>query len=366
MRKLVILSLIFAAAGYLCLQMQPETLLFLPSIALFSVFVLIHRFYARRSAPPLKFAITAALVLVFLAAGLYLATSLLGTVLHSLTYVPRWASYFAGDHLFYFRVLYHQNFLLWLLVPVGVLVALSRNADGALYFGSLFGTPVMILSFLPMKQDRFLHHVYPFAVVFISICTIVLLAKIMETLRQNTGGPKRWMATLLLTGTITALAGNIAYAFARFKISFPPTPGWKETCAVLRSRIPSDDLLVSDNSIALQYYLGRVDYIMDENLLEISKKVGCRDELGRWRDYYTGALHLTSMDELAELAAGGKRIWIFLGHGGSGFEKLHRFIEATGNPVTDGALDKEIKVYKVGRESDALMRSGAPKPMSIP
>src|SRR6266496_5600668 len=110
-RKLVLLSLVFASAGYLCLKMQPfGTMLFLPSAALFVVFTLINKFFARRSAPPLKFALTAAGVLATAVAGLYLSTELLGaTFFQSFTYVPRWASYFAGDRLFYFRVLYHQN-----------------------------------------------------------------------------------------------------------------------------------------------------------------------------------------------------------------------------------------------------------------
>src|SRR6266545_7232902 len=135
----------------------------------------------------------------------------------------------------------------------------------------------------------------------------------MYTLRRNTEGQRRRLPALLLIGAITALAANMAFAYARFKISFPPTPDWKGTCSLLRSRISDDDIVVSDNSIALRYYLGRVDFLMDENLLEISKKVGYRDSQGRLRDYYTNALHITSVEELSKLAAGGKRVWVFLG-----------------------------------------------------
>src|SRR5206468_875036 len=154
-RKLVLLSLVFASAGYLCLKMQPfGTMLFLPSVALFVVFMLIHKFFARRPAPALKFALAAGGALAIVIASIYLSTEFLGaTFFQSFTYVPRWASYFAGDRLFYFRVLYHQNALLCLLVPVGALVALRGNAAGSLYFGSLFAAPFMILSFLPLKQD---------------------------------------------------------------------------------------------------------------------------------------------------------------------------------------------------------------------
>ena len=349
-RKLVLLSLVFAVAGYLCLKMQAfGTLLFLPSVALFVVFTLINTFFARRSAPPLKFALTAAGVLATAVAGLYLSTELLGAAFfQSFTYVPRWASYFAGDRLFYFRVLYHQNALLCLLVPVGALLAMRGNAAGALYFGSLFAAPFMILSFLPLKQDRLLHHVYPFALVLISVCIVVSFGKIMEILRLRTGGPKRWMTALLLIGTITALAANTAFAYGRFKISFPPTPGWKETCSSLRSGISGDDIVVTDNSIAVRHYLGRVDYVMDENLLEISKQAGCRDRSGRWRDYYTDAVHITSIGELMELAGGGKRAWILLGHDGSGFRSIHEFAGTIGKPITGDAIDEEIKVYSVG------------------
>jgi len=156
------------------------------------------------------------------------------------------------------------------------------------------------------------------------------------------------MTALLLIGTITALAANTAFAYGRFKISFPPTPGWKETCSSLRSRISGDDIVVTDNSIAVRHYLGRVDYVMDENLLEISKQAGCRDRSGRWRDYYTDAVHITSIGELMELAGGGKRAWILLGHDGSGFRSIHEFAGTIGKPITGDAIDEEIKVYSVG------------------
>src|SRR5206468_6652840 len=124
-------------------------------------------------------------------------------------------------------------------------------------------------------------------VVFISVGIVIFFGRILESLRLKTAGGKRRLPALMLIGAIIALAGNMAFAYARFKISFPPTPDWKGTCSVLRNKISADDIVVSDNSIALRYYLGRVDFLMDENLLEISKQVGYRDPQGRLRDYYT-------------------------------------------------------------------------------
>ena len=49
-----------------------------------------------------------------------------------------------------------------------------------------------------------------------------------------------------------------------------------------------------------------------------------------------------------ELAGGGKRAWILLGHDGSGFRSIHEFAGTIGKPITGDAIDEEIKVYSVG------------------
>jgi hypothetical protein len=112
--------------------------------------------------------------------------------------------------------------------------------------------------------------------------------------------------------------------------------------------VSGGDLVVTDNPIAVLYYLGRVDCVIDENLLEISRLAGWRDSLGKWRDYQTNAVHLASVDDVAELVAGGRRLWILLGHEGSGFRNVQSFIETIGERVGDESMDKEIRVYRIG------------------
>jgi len=346
--KCALLSVLLLSAGYLCLKIQLGVLLFLPSIGLFALLMLIHRVFGKGAASFLKFTLAAIAVVAALSGGLYLSRELLATVLRSLTYVPKWASFFAADGLFYGRVLYHQNALLWFLFPVGVFVAVSRNTAAALYFASLFVGPCMILSCLPMKQDRFLHHVYPFGVVFISVCIVVWLGRALDFLRRRAEPRRRVAGALAWACMVVVVAGNTAFAYERFSVSFPPTPDWKQTCSWLRSSVSGDDVVVTDNAIAVLYYLGRVDWVMDENLLEISRRAGWRDTLGRWRDYQTNALHLTSVEDAARLVAGGRRLWILLGHEGSGFRDLQRFVGSVAERISDESIDREIRVYRIG------------------
>src|SRR5207245_5159818 len=99
------------------------------------------------------------------------------------------------------------------------------------------------LSFLPMKQDRFVYHVYPFAVSFVSVCIVLAFGRIVRLRRYSTGVLKGAVLALCLVLAVASVGANAAVALARFRVSFPATPDWRGTCAALKGRIGDDDVV---------------------------------------------------------------------------------------------------------------------------
>ena len=103
---------------------------------------------------------------------------------------------------------------------------------------------------------------------------------------------------------------------------------------------------MADNPIAAKYYLGRVDYVINENLLQISRRHEDRDSDGLWRDYYTNALQIGSVEDLEKVNNGHKKVLVFLGHKGRGFKEIIRYIRQNYRPVSVNLGSVGIQVYQ--------------------
>jgi putative ribosome biogenesis GTPase RsgA len=134
---------------------------------------------------------------------------------------------------------------------------------------------------------------------------------------------------------------------SRRNIYLPEKPGWKQVAKATHAQIQKNDIVITDNPIATLYYLGRADYVIDENLLQISKLRKHRNPQGLWMDTYTNALHITNTENLKKLNdAGDKTLWVFLGHSGRGFEEIVEYIRETYENVGMNKKYKKINIYR--------------------
>jgi hypothetical protein len=65
-----------------------------------------------------------------------------------------------------------------------------------------------------------------------------------------------------------------------------------------------------------------------------------------WRDFYTNAVHITNVEELDNLSADNKKLFIFLGHRGRGFDEIIQYIRKNYRTIGENIADKRIKVYQ--------------------
>jgi hypothetical protein len=347
-RNTCIVAGAFAVTTWISWSLSPLSWMLFPSVVVFIFSLLGDRFLEERNWNLVQRFVLMLGLFCVTALLFYFLRSALGHLLGSMTYVPPWASYYANDQVFYLRVLKRQSFLLCLLIPIGAYLALRENRFSAYYIAALFLTSFTIQSFLPMKQDRFLYQVLPFAAVFIAISLWSTLRALMNFSRTATRRWKSVTALLAVSSLIGFMGMNNYYTYAHPWIDAPVTPRWRESLSLLKTNMRSDDVVVTDNPIAVRYYLGRVDYVIDENLLSISQQVGYRNKQGKWLDYYTSAEHITGPEELATLIASGRHIWIFLGHEGSGFKEFRALLSKMATPSKHASYDERIKIFEAG------------------
>jgi 4-amino-4-deoxy-L-arabinose transferase-like glycosyltransferase len=330
------------------LQLQLLARLFFPSVLLFIILLGIERFFHKRCFNQKSIVFITVGIFVGLVIIGYLSGNLLSDLYYK--YVPhriKWSEWTADKYLLYLKVLRYDTFLLWLLIPLGFLICTYKDCRKAFYFGSLFAVPFIIQSLLPPKHIRYLYHVYPFAYIFIAVAISSFFDRLLQIIQYSHSRWKNTITGLLLLMGISFFTMNMVYAHKASKYYLPPKPHWKETCAIMKERIRLEDIVITDNSIAVNYYLGRVDYVIDESLLDISQYFRHKDAQGNWQDHYTQAAHITSIEDLLNVKASGKRLWILLGHEGSGFEEIDQYIRETAKRIKDGSQDKRIAVYQL-------------------
>ena len=263
-------------------------------------------------------------------------------------FIPKWGEQSADDYLFYFRVLFRQTFLICLLVPVGFFAAIYNNYRNTVYITCLFLVPFIIVSFLPLKTARLIYFAYPLLFIFVSVSILFVFNLFLEKIKKRTKDRKGNLLTGVFVFTfIFAIVLNyvVSYKYSRFNL--PAKPDWRGVSSILNDKVRPQDYIIADNSIAAKYYLGKIDYVIDENLLQISQNSRYKDVDGRWLDYYTNAVHITGVDELTELINSGIVGFVLFGHAGSGFEEIKRFVKENKRNFEEIFSKKKIKVYRI-------------------
>ena len=346
--KLCIVGLmVLIVLSYISLKLQVLSLLFFPSIAVFLLIFLAHKMFA-------KFNINQ-LYLFFTVLGFYAVLVLIGYYFRdrihlffmNLGYVPLWGrNQEINIFLYIKRLMEWESFYLWLFIPIGFLFNLYKRPMPTSYMCLLFIVPFTILSFHPLKNIRYIYHFYPFVLVFVAMGLVLFFEPILKMLRPGTPFWQRVSAGIVFPVVLFFLTFKYAQSFTETQLRQNPTPDWRKAASLMKQLIPSEDIVVADNSIGVNYYYGRVNYVMDENILDISKNSENKRPDGRWLDNYTHAVHITSIQELDTLLHAGKPVWVILGHPNSGYPQIKHHIRAQGLRITDPNLDERIEIYR--------------------
>lgn len=241
-------------------------------------------------------------VLAGLAAGGLLALGLawrLGVwawLVDMATYTDLWAASQAGAYRYYYGILLEDYAAFWPLFPLLWLLALRRRPDLAWFAGIVFGVSFAAHSLLAWKSWRYFEYAMPMFAFVCGLGCVEALARLRAWLPQlldrfvpNLGSLRqRQTAVLALVAAVSgfALVSNRALLeTARAvragdpSLSFPGmlrangTLSWSSAGAELADVSAQVDAVVSSDALKALYYLGRVDYELNRDHLQMGNGI---------------------------------------------------------------------------------------------
>jgi len=238
------------------------------------------------------------------------------------TYTNLWAASAAGQYRFYFGILLEGYPGLWPLFPLWVLLALRRAPALTLFCTSIFGLAFVAHSLLAWKAWRYFEYAMPcfFAVSALGVTEgLVLLRRHLPALVRDLApadlserGVARISLALVVAVAGFGLASNRALVeSARLvdiddpSLSFPGmiraegTLSWSALGERLGPELAGVDAVVASDALKALYYLGRVDYELNRDHLEVGE--GLEDEF--FVDGPSGRPVVSESDSLARIMA---------------------------------------------------------------
>ena len=338
-----ILFLFFISA-----QLQKINYMIVPSMVVFGMYVFLDKQLAYKMEDNMRRVVLAGLIVGTIIAVAQVNQRLIETISREFVfrYTPKWALPMEHDVLFYLRSLKHDYFLLWILIPVGGLIAICKFKRLGFYLISIYLIPLIIQSYLQIKAPRYILYVYPFGVILVGIALCRLLeVNVFQNAQKLKDTSANATKVILVIMIVVFVTSNHFLAKDEYKSFLPKKPGWKKLSGVLKPYIKEKDLVISDNSVAALYYLGRCDYVVDQNALEISEHMEYKNIKGQYLDYYTNAIQLSGIEDFRKVIGRERPIWVLFGHGASGFDEIKEYVRARGEKFRLVASEQKVEVY---------------------
>jgi hypothetical protein len=214
-------------------------------------------------------------VLAAVAFAVTVVSGLLGALIQEYRFTPLHAMAVRNEVWFYHLALIERFPSLWPLFPVAALLAIAARPRVALFCLCVFVPGFALLSFGGMKQLKYLYFLVPFLFIIWAIALAELLALLREAVVSVTdralqagapGLPRRPARWVLIAGCIVFLIlANGAPArtlLLPFGINLTPEGApvdWAAAGETLRPLVDNASIVLTNDELAILYYLGRYD-----------------------------------------------------------------------------------------------------------
>lgn len=261
----------------LAMHLQLTTIIGLVGLAIWALIELGPRWLAKAATDPRQWWLLGALVLLGL---LVVAFAVQSGLAADLLDIYRWAALWniAGKDtlLFYHYVFLEQYPVLWSLLPVAALIAVTRRPQPAVFCICVFATVLVLHSFAGMKEERYLFYGMPFFFALWGIAfaeaaphlRALVAAATSRLFGAEAPRPLRVAVEWASIGATIAflLAGTPGLASAVKMMQrwpdFPthPASAWADARPILQPWLDKVDVILTTNDVHTIYYFGRYDY----------------------------------------------------------------------------------------------------------
>ncbi|MFQ5706575.1 MAG: glycosyltransferase family 39 protein [bacterium] len=258
-----------------------------------------------------------------------LAFNLTAFIKYALNFHPNWARYARAEdsHYYYWYLTSSDQFPLAALFLIGAIQALARLNKTALFFTVAFVVPVAFHSFVfSYKIANYIFNVYPFFVLIIAYGLINIYtsetlrgAEILKKIRLSgkAMSPRRLklvVAALFLLWIPLTVWFRIAVKLPR--IDSAGTNGvvthydWRGAANFVAHNRSPDDVVLATLPLTVLYYLGNVDFNLNQAHLDESLKWETVATNGRHHEFYTGVPSVESVSDLQKIMAASPNGWV--------------------------------------------------------
>lgn len=260
-------------------------------------------------------------------AMLFYDYSFIYKIYHNCTTSLSWAKADTNNIRFYYHVFKHKYTLLWILYPLCLVIFLldERNKKKSILIALSFVVPFMVHSlFFATKTQRYIFYILPYLLIPIAYVLTLLTQWLKKRFILLIG--ENIFAYSGLCISLFIILGWTIYSeensFIRYAVKIPHYlydnyvnivfPKWQKFINVINKQHNSDDIILSYDPLSAYYYLGRIDYTINNYKTDLGVKVKSVDGNYYYKDFYCGSRYVDSVDELKKIVAMHKSGWIIL------------------------------------------------------
>jgi len=236
---------------------------------------------------------------------------------YALEFHPAWARYdlVQDSHYYYYFLTESSQFPIAAFFLIGCVQMVTRADKKAFFVFCVFAVPVLAFSFVfAYRVPNYIFHIYPFYVMLAAYALNNLYvdeSQRAESLLHKTRRffSRRWVGiawTCLILGWLPL---TIWFRYA-WKLPFMGQAGpngavrhfsWRDAASYVETRRQPGEVLVSSLPLTMYYYVGNVDYNLNNANLDELLDWQTANTSARRHDFYSGAEAISSLPELEQV-----------------------------------------------------------------
>jgi 4-amino-4-deoxy-L-arabinose transferase-like glycosyltransferase len=272
-----------------------------------------------------KYALLLGLALFMTIVGIF-AFRLTEFVKFAIGFQPGWAKYtlVTDSHYYYWFLTESSQFPIAALFIIGAVQMAARLDKPAFFVFCNFAIPVLLHSYVfAYKIPNYIFNVYPFFLLLAGYALDNIFQTESEQVQDKLlKSAKFYSKRLINLGTWLLVLGWLPLTvWFRYALKLPfmgPTGSngavehfdWRGAANYVRAHGQESDVVITSLPLTMLYYLGRVDYNLNEANLDESLEWHTYHAANRQADFYSGAPAVRTLDDLKQVIAAHASGWI--------------------------------------------------------
>jgi len=317
------LLLISATLLYASYTTHQNTAFFVVSLGVFILAMFVREAFTKDCSTALRgrYGIFGMLI-VAVALVIWLAPPVRTFFEYAIGYQPKWAETASAQNQwriveFLFDM---QRFPIYAFFLCGVAIVLKRWHKAGIFSLVSIVAPILMFTFVfQYRKNDYIYNVYPFYLILAAYGIDQILTLLREKVPFGAKLTKHRDALLLMMAVVwLPLTPSFRFAQKIPRLEDGNFNGaiyhneWQEAAAFLKNKLNAADALISTLPLSTLYYVGRVEYNLNDSNADLARQNGIVDSAGASIDFYSGADIIDNLDTLRKTLQQRPQGWLLV------------------------------------------------------